>query len=229
MQPLKNRSSYTLSVDCVIFGYVDDTLQVALIKRKNEPFKGMWAIPGGFVHGDETIEQAAFRELEEETGIHDLYLEQFHVFSDPERDPRGRVITIGLFALIPADALQLVATEDALEAEWFPAHKIPSLAFDHQEIYAQALEALRVAVRIKPLLFKLLPQEFTLGALQNIYEQIFDITVDKRNFRKKILALNYIKETTKIMKGMQHRPARLYKFSSSQYEKNKADIPSLLM
>lgn len=220
MTKLNDRTHYALSVDCIIFGYRQGQLQVALIERKKSPFVGQWALPGGFVTDDETVEQAAIRELHEETGIHDIYLEQFHVFSNPGRDPRGRVITIGFFAIIPADTIELIATEDAAAAQWFSAYKLPKLAFDHDEIYEQALQALRIAITIKPLLFKLLPKYFTLSMLQDVYEQIVGYQIDKRNFRKKILNEGYILETTKTTQGGQHRPARLYKFSQSHYLKN---------
>ncbi|MBP6870291.1 NUDIX hydrolase [Candidatus Babeliales bacterium] len=221
MTKLDNRTHYALSVDCIIFGYSNLELKVALIERKKSPFVGQWALPGGFLTDDETVEQAAFRELQEETGIHDIYLEQFHVFSNPTRDPRGRVITVAFFALITADNLELIATEDAARAQWFPAYKIPKLAFDHDEIYEKALEALRVAITIKPLMFKLLPKYFTLTMLQNLYEQIVGYSLDKRNFRKKMLKEGFIQETTKMTEGEQHRPARLYKFNKSSYLKNK--------
>ncbi|MDR3647041.1 MAG: NUDIX domain-containing protein [Candidatus Babeliales bacterium] len=217
---LKQRSQYFMTVDCVIFGYSQGQLMVALIERKNEPFKGKWAIPGGFVEGDETVDEAAARELQEETGLHDIYLEQFHVFSDPERDPRGRVITVAFFALINSDQIELVATEDALEAKWYPAYNIPDLAFDHNAIYEKALEELRLAVSIKPLVFELLPGKFTLTMLQNIYEQIFGFTIDKRNFRKKILKMDFIQETKYLTKGDQQRPAKLYQFNKKRFIKN---------
>lgn len=220
MKNLQDRTHYPLSVDCIIFGYNDMQLQVALIERKKPPFIGSWALPGGFVTDDETVEQAAFRELQEETGIHDIYLEQFHVFSNPQRDPRGRVITVAFFALIPSDKIELIATEDAAQAQWFSAYKLPKLAFDHDEIYEKALEALRIAITIKPLVFKLLPKYFTLSMLQNLYEEIVGYSIDKRNFRKKMMQEDYIQETSQYTQGGQHRPARLYKFNKNRYLKN---------
>lgn len=228
MIKLHKRSHYSLSVDCVIFGYADGKLKVALIERKKPPFVGHWAIPGGFVEGDETVEQAAMRELKEETGIGDIYMEQFHVFSDPDRDPRGRVITVAFFALIASDKIQLVSSDDAAQAQWFPAYDLPSLPFDHDQIYAQALEALRFTVTVKPIIFELLPKKFTLSMLQNLYEQIFDITIDKRNFRKKISKMDFIHQTAAITRGGKHRPARLYQFNKKRYEKNRTDTPYLL-
>lgn len=220
---LNQRSQYPISVDCIIFGYAAGQLQVALIKRKKPPFVGMWALPGGFLVDNETVEQAALRELQEETGIHDIYLEQFHVFSKPDRDPRGRVITVAFFALIAADKVNLVATEDAEQAQWFPVNNLPTLAFDHSLIFAKAVEALRVAATIKPLIFELLPQEFTLTMLQNIYEQIFGYTTDKRNFRKKVLKMDFVQETKYMTQGEKQRPARLYRFNKKIYLKKPTE------
>lgn len=220
MMILDTKNHYPLSVDCVIFGYDNMQLQVALIERKKAPYIGQWALPGGFLEGSETIEQAAFRELQEETGIHNIYLEQFHVFSNPDRDPRGRVITVAFFALIKSNDIQLIATQDAAQAQWFSAYKLPKLAFDHDEIYKKALETLRIAINIKPLIFELLPKEFTLSMLQNAYEEIMGFSIDKRNFRKKIMKEPYIQETKHITQGGKHRPARLYKFNKNRYEQN---------
>jgi len=224
MKISEERTHYPVSIDCVIFGYDNTQLQVALIERKKPPFVGHWALPGGFLVDDETVEQAALRELQEETGLHDIYLEQFHVFSKPDRDPRGHVITVGFFALIASDKIELVATEDAAQAQWFPAYKLPKLAFDHDEIYAKALEALRSAITIKPLIFKLLPKEFTLSMLQNIYEEITGEIIDKRNFRKKLLKEDFIQETNKTTEGEKHRPARLYKFNKNRYLKHNSTL-----
>lgn len=224
MVSFKNRSHYALAVDCVIFGYAQGKLKVALIERKNEPFKGSWALPGGFVEGDETVEQAAARELQEETGVHDIYLEQFHVFSEPQRDPRGRVITVAFFALIAADKIELEATADAADAQWFYAYDVPNLAFDHAQMYGKALEALRNAVGMKPLVFELLPKHFTLTMLQQLYEQIFGTTLDKRNFRKQVAELNFVQETKHMTKGGQHRPAKLYRFDVKRYKKSHKNI-----
>lgn len=217
MYALKNRSHYPISVDSVVFGYTEGELKVALIKRKNYPFMGMWAIPGGFMEGNETVEETAFRELKEETGIEHVYLEQFHVFNKPGRDPRGPTVTIALFALINSDQCHLIASEDAAKAKWWPAYKIPSLAFDHDEIYAKATEALRSAFRTRPLAFELLPKEFTLSSLQDLYEQIFGIKLDKRNFRKKIAKVDFIRLSGNKTKGGRRRPALLYSYDPDSY------------
>lgn len=216
---LSQRSQYSISVDCVVFGYDKSKLKVALIERKKPPFVGKWAIPGGFMSGDETVEEAAFRELQEETGIHDIYLEQFHVFSNPKRDPRGRVITVAFFALINAEQCELVATEDAARAKWWSVSNLPPLAFDHDEIYSMALDRLRSALKSRPLAFELLPKKFTLSQLQELHEQVFGMSLDKRNFRKKIHKMDFIHPTGSSTTGERHRPAMLYTFNRKRYLK----------
>lgn len=217
MYQLKDRDHYPISVDSVVFGYTEGELKVALIKRKKNPFVGMWAIPGGFMEGKETVEETALRELREETGIENVYLEQFHVFNKPGRDPRGPTVTIALFALINSDQCMLIASEDAAKAKWWPAYQMPPLAFDHDEIYAKALEALRIALRTRPLAFELLPKQFTLTHLQDLYEQVFGITLDKRNFRKKMAKMDFIKATGNMTEGARHRPAQLYQYDPKRY------------
>lgn len=217
MYELDNQTHYPISVDSVIFGYTEGELKVALIERKNNPFAGMWAIPGGFMEGNETVEESAMRELREETGIQDVYLEQFHVFDKPGRDPRGRTVTIAFFALINSERCHLFATEDAAKAKWWPAYQLPPLAFDHDEIYAKALEALRIAFRTRPLAFELLPKEFTLTHLQDLCEQVFDIKLDKRNFRKKIAKMHFIQASGNKTLGARHRPALLYQYDPERY------------
>lgn len=217
MYELEDRAHYPISVDSVVFGYTEGKLKVALIERKKNPFIGMWAIPGGFMEDNETVEETAIRELKEETGIEDVFLEQFHVFNKPGRDPRGPTITIALFALINSDRCRLIASEDAAKAKWWPAYELPPLAFDHAEIYAKALEALRVALRTRPLAFELLPKQFTLTQLQDLYEQVFGISLDKRNFRKKVAKMNFLQASGDTTKGGRHRPALLYHYDSKSY------------
>lgn len=214
---MENRDRYPIAIDSIVFGYTEGELKVALIERRKDPFIGMWALPGGFMEGNETIEAAALRELKEETGLADIYLEQFHVFNNPDRDPRGHAIVIGFFALINSDQCHLIASEDAAKAKWWPAYKMPPLAFDHEEIYAKALEALRDAMRSRPLAFELLPGEFTLANLQDLYEQVFGIKIDKRNFRKKIAKMDFIITQGNKTKGGRRRPALLYSYDPDRY------------
>lgn len=219
MDELVGRSRYPISVDNVVFGYTEGELKVALIKRKKPPFVGMWAIPGGFMEGDETVEDTALRELQEETGIEKVYLEQFHVFSKRGRDPRGPTITVALFALIRAEQCELISTEDASDARWWPAYAIPKLAFDHDFIYEKALNALRRSLKNQALAFELLPKVFTIFQLQDLYEQVFGYPLDKRNFRKKIQKMDFICPTGKKTQGGRQRPAMLYHFNTKLYAK----------
>lgn len=213
-----DRSLYPITVDCVIFGYDEGILKIALIEREVAPFKGMWAIPGGFMEGNETAEETALRELKEETGIEKIFLEQFHTFSSHGRDPRGRTITIAFFALINSEKYHLTASEDASKAKWWPAYEIPQLAFEQKEMYGMALQGLRIAMKTRPLAFELLPKLFTLTQLQNLYEQVFNIRIDIRNFRRKVKKMNYIRATHQRQEGKQHRPALLYQYDPTLYK-----------
>ncbi len=203
-----------LTVDCVIFGLDASTqLKVLLIQRANEPFVGQWALPGGFVGIDEDIEAAALRELEEETGVRDVYIEQFHTFGRPDRDPRGRVVSVAHFALVNLEDHPVHPSSDARRVEWFELGELPRLAFDHDEIIRIAIEKLRQKVRHEPLVFELLPSEFTLSQLQQIYETVMGVTqgFNKRNFRARMLKTGLL-EAVGRQQGVAHRPARLYRF-----------------
>ena len=191
-------------------------LHVLLIRRGVEPFKGAWAVPGGFVQMTESLDAAAQRELSEETGVSGAaFLEQLYTFGAPERDPRTRVITVAYYALLPAtdSHLRPVAGTDAAEAAWWPVNALPPLAFDHAEIVQTALSRLRAKLGYTSVAYALLPEEFTLTELQNIYEIILGRTLDKRNFRKKMLALDLLIDTGKQNREGRHRPAALYQFS----------------
>jgi 8-oxo-dGTP diphosphatase len=203
----------SVTVDVIILTVRERRLMVLLIKRRHWPFEGMWAIPGGFVGPDESLEDAARRELEEETGVSDVYLEQLYTFGDPGRDPRGRVITVSYYALIRSDEIRVRADDDAAEAEWFPAYQLPALAFDHDHILSYMLQRLRGKLEYTTIGFQLLRDEFTLSELQEVYEAILNRRLDKRNFRKKLLATGILEQTLETRKVGQHRPAALYRFN----------------
>jgi 8-oxo-dGTP diphosphatase len=211
-----------ITVDVVIFRLHEDVLKVLLIRRAFPPFKGKWALPGGFVNIDEALEDAALREMEEETGVRDVYLEQLYTFGNPKRDPRGRVITVAYFALISKD-IEVHASEEATHVAWYQVNKIPDLAFDHEKILGYAFQRLRYKLEYSAVGFELLPDEFTLSDLQKAYEIVLGEKLDKRNFRSRILEAEILMET-KHMKTApgQGRPARLYRYRKSAAKETKA-------
>ena len=208
-----------LTVDLVVFTVHEGTLKLLLIERGEPPFEGRWALPGGFVRPNESIDETARRELQEETGVHDIYLEQLYTFGEPDRDPRARVVTIAYFAIIASDRQELRASADAADADWFPLSRLPKLAFDHNRIVEYAVERLRNKLEYTTVGFQLLPERFTLTELQQVYEVILDKRLDKRNFRKKVLSLDVIQETGETKMDGIHRPAKLYRFSEARFMK----------
>ncbi len=207
-----------LTVDCIVFGLdAQQELKVMLIQRDIPPFQGQWAIPGGFVRIEETLEAAALRELQEETGIHDVFLEQLYSFGELERDPRDRTVTVAYFALINLAEQEIKATNDAREANWFALSEIPQLAFDHDKIMQTAIARLRSKIRYEPIGFELLPTKFTLSQLQKLYETVLDRKLDKRNFRKKILSMDLLIDIDEVEQGVSHRAAKLYQFDETKY------------
>ena len=206
-----------LAVDCAVFG-LDESLKVLLIERGLDPFKGSWALPGGFVEMDESLDQAARRELEEETSLKNVFLEQLYTFSQPDRDPRDRVVSVGYFALVRLSDHRLQAATDANDARWFDVQKLPKLAFDHAKILKMAKERLQGKVRYQPIGFELLPKKFTLRQLQQLYEVVLERELDKRNFRKKILSMGILTELDEVESGVAHRAARLYRFNKTNYQ-----------
>ncbi len=213
----------SVTVDLVIFTIKDKKLKVLLVKRKNEPFKNKWALPGGFVRIYESLEEAAKRELMEETGVKNVYLEQLYTFGQPKRDPRGRVITVSYMALINSENTSLKASTDVSEAVWFQTSKLPALAFDHKQILNYAIQRLRWKFEYTTVAFSLLPKKFSLGELQRIYEIVFGENIDKRNFRKKILLLDILKKES-INHDAPYRPPQLYSL-----KKRIGDIVNLRM
>lgn len=208
-----------LAVDCVVFGLDESDLKVLLIQRKLQPFQHTWALPGGFVRIDETLDAAARRELEEEAGVTDVFLEQLYTFGELERDPRERVVSVAYYALAKLSDHRIRAATDAMGVGWFGLDDLPKLAFDHAEIVTRAHERLRGKVRYAPIGFELLPPRFSLTQLQRLYEIVLGTELDKRNFRKKILAMDLLVETDEVEQGVRHRAARLYRFDRRKYER----------
>jgi len=208
-----------LTVDCVVFGLDGQDLRVLLIQRDADPHEGSWALPGGFVELDETLEMAAMRELQEETGLTRVYLEQLYTFGGVERDPRERVVSVAYYALVKLSDHQVQAATDARDAAWFDVDDLPSLAFDHDAIVEMALLRLKGKVRYQPIGFELLPPRFTLSQLQKMYETILERPLDKRNFRKKILAMDLLVELDEVQQDVAHRAARLYRFDEKKYRR----------
>lgn len=200
-----------VTVDVVIFTIRDRQLKLLLIRRAGEPYRGQWALPGGFVQLQESLEEAARRELEEETGVSGVFLEQLYTFGHPDRDPRERVITVAYYALIPSDKIQIRAATDAEAVGWFGMDELPALAFDHAAIVKMAHERLTAKLDYSTIAFAFMPELFTLSELQEVYEIILRQEMDKRNFRKWVLALEQIEETDEERRGGIHRPAKLYR------------------
>jgi len=206
-----------VTVDCAVFGVDEEDLKVLLVQRDLEPFRGRWALPGGFVHEEEDLPDAARRELQEETGLEKVFLEQLFTFGAPGRDPRGRVVSVAYYALVKLADHRVRAATDAREASWFPVWDPPALAFDHDRILQTALGRLKGKVRYQPLGFELLPPKFTLTQLQRVYEKILERPLDKRNFRKKLLAMGLLVELDEVEQDVAHRAARLYRFDRKKY------------
>jgi 8-oxo-dGTP diphosphatase len=212
-----------LSVDCVVFGFelaqnAAPTLKLLLIQRGLPPFAGDWALPGGFVRLGERLEETARRELGEETGLTQIFLEQLYTFAQPERDPRGRVVTVAYYALVNLERDTLKAATDARAVDWFNLSHRPHLAFDHDQIVAVALQRLRNKIRYEPIGFELLPPKFSLSQLQQLYEAILEQPLDKRNFRKKILNMDLLQALEEWQQEVAHRAARLYQFDPQRYQ-----------
>lgn len=207
-----------VAVDTVIFTIKDDELCVLLIQMKKTPYTGRWAFPGGRVENDETTEQTAVRILKEQTGVSHVYLEQLKTFDALTRDQLERVISVASFALISSSNVQLKTTEKYADVKWWPVKKLPELAYDHKQIAKEAIVRLKSRLQYTNIAWSLLSEEFTLTDLQRVYEIILDTTIDKRNFRKRILALDLISPVGKKRGGEANRPAELYKFKHKKLE-----------
>lgn len=212
-----SQQKIVVAVDTVIFTVKDDQLCTLLIQMKKKPYTGLWAFPGGRVEDAETTEQTAIRILKEQTGVSDIYLEQLKTFDAIDRDQLERVISVASFALI-SDTVQLKTSDKYADVKWWPVKKLPELAYDHKQIAKEAVTRLKSRLQYTNIAWSLLPDEFTLTDLQHVYEIILDTTVDKRNFRKRILALDLIVPIGKKRGGEANRPAELYKFKHRKLE-----------
>lgn len=201
-----------VAVDLAIFTVQERRLELLLIRMKRVPYTGRWALPGGRIRGDETVEQAAVRELREKAGIGDVYLEQLYTFSEPDRDPGGRCISVAHLALIRGD-VPLRTTDKYSGIGWFPVTRLPPLAFDHKEIAACAVERLRAKLGYTDVARNLLGATFTLGELQRLYEAILGRRLDARNFQRRVQAIGLVKDTGRMRTGQAYRPARLFRFA----------------
>ena len=208
--------THEITVDVVIFTIHEGSLKVLLVKRASEPFKGKWAIPGGFIRLSENLDNAALRILKEKTNVQNIYLEQLYTFGDPLRHPNSRVITCAYFALIRSDDIELSFEKNAeiTSVEWQKVYDLPPLAFDHKEIIEYSVKRMRERLEFCPIAFQLLPEKFTLTELQKSYELILKKKLDKRNFRKKMMSLSILKELDEYTKSVSKRPARLYSFDT---------------
>jgi len=220
MAEFDNFFKSAFSVDNVIFGFDREDLKVILIKRGASPYKDRWALPGDLVFPNEDLDVAAARVLEELVGLRDVYLEQVRTFGAVNRHPLGRVITVAYYSLIKIDSYELKAASWADKAQWHSIGEALSmnLAFDHNEILEACFKKLQKRVKIQPVGFELLPLEFSLTELQQLYEAILQVPLDKRNFRKKILAMNILVDLKTTQAGVAHRPAKLYRFDRDRYE-----------
>jgi len=219
---VKRTQNIEIAVDAIVFGYnKEDGVRLLLIKRKYDPFKGEWAIPGGFVLDNESLEDAVERELQEETGVKITYLEQLYTFGKPGRDPRRRIISVAYFGLVKSSQFEkLNATTDAEEAQWFNIKELPKLAFDHQEILKIAIERLRAKITYQPIGFELLEQKFPFSDLEHLYSALLDRPIDRRNFKKKVMSLGILEELDEKAKSAgAGRPGNLFQFNKTTYKR----------
>ena len=209
----------SVTTDCVIFGFDGTKLSVLLIERGVEPYKDRWALPGGFLKMNEDADTGAKRELQEETGLEGAYIQQFYTFTAPERDPRERVITIAYYALVRMQDVK--GGDDAADARWFALDEVPQLAFDHDRILRKAEQALRQQIHFEPVGFELLPEEFTIKELQNLYEAILGVRFDRRNFYNKMKRLEMLDQMEETVNPSEKKEAFLFRFNKAKYDELK--------
>ncbi len=202
-----------IATDVVILTIEDNLLKVLLIEMKKRPYSKHWALPGGLVQPNESLDKAANRHLAEKAGVKDAYLEQLYAFGDVDRDPFGRVVSVAYMALVASSGLKLKTTKEYVDVKWFSINRLPLLAYDHKKIIAYAIARLRAKLEYTNIVYSLLPTEFTLSSPQNIYEIICGKKMDKRNFRKKLLSLGLIRAQGRKERGRANRPPELYSFT----------------
>lgn len=217
--PFDNFFKSAFTVDNIIFGFDEADLKVLLIKRGEVPFENQWALPGNFVYQDEHLDTAAERVLAELTGVKNVHLEQVRTFGKVGRHPFGRVITVAYYSLIKISDYHLHVSSIAQEAAWYSISEVKNLPFDHDEIFKACFNRLKLNVKRQPVGFELLPPKFTLTELQHLYEAILEEKLDKRNFRKKILSMDFLIDLNELQAGVAHRPAKLYKFDPERYKR----------
>lgn len=215
---LKRYFTIGFSVDCVVFGFDGKDLKVLLIERGEDPYHGYWALPGDLVDPQEDLNSSVNQVLRNLTGLGDLFFEQVETFGEVNRHPLGRVLTAGYYTLVKISDYQLNPSSFAAEAKWFKVSNATNLAFDHDKILKSCFNRLKKSVRTKPIGFELLPPHFTLTELQALYEAILGVQLDTRNFRKKILQMQFLQETGALQENVSHRPAKLFMFNKKKYD-----------
>ena len=222
---VENINRIALSVDCVIFGFDESKLKVLLIRSDLKKYVGKWSLLGDLVFPNEDLDAAAYRILKQRTGLSDVYLEQVHTFGKVDRHPAGRVVTVTYCSLINVQHHKLNILDN--ELHWHDIKKVTDLAFDHQEIFDKCIQQLQKRVQEHPLGFNLLPKKFSLRELQNLYEAILDIKMDRRNFRKKFFSMDFLVDLKEMEQNVPHRPGKLYKFNYEKYEKRKKKLSGI--
>lgn len=205
-----------LAVDCIIFGFDGEVLKILLIKRGFQPEKGNWSLMGGFVQPEESLDQSANRILKQLTGLEGVYLEQLYTFGQPQRDPIERTVSVAYFALVDIHKYEAQISDD-YQAEWFQLKRAPKLIFDQQEMVEQARKRIRYKAAMHPILFELLPTKFTIPQLQTLYESVFNTTIDKRNFSKRVLATGLLIKLADKDKAGSKRGAYYYQLNMQNY------------
>lgn len=203
-----------LTTNIVVFTLRDGQLKLLLVQRRNAPYQGYWSLPGGVVGEDEDIEANATRKLEEGTGVSGVYLEQLYTFGAPARDPRERVISVAYYALVASKRLRLRTDEHSEGVAWFALDELPELAFDHAQMADTAHQRLAAKLDYSTIAFQFMPERFTLSDLQKVFQIILNCELDKRNFRKRMLAMDQIRQTSEVRRNGSHRPARLYRVNN---------------